>query len=56
MNKYLIQFLRNGGNIYTLQVFLGHKTLEMVKPFLANAETDITSNHEKASLVMVWKF
>jgi integrase/recombinase XerD len=55
INKYPIQFLRNGGNIYTLQALLGHTTLDMVKRFLAIAETDIASDHEKASLVMVWK-
>jgi hypothetical protein len=55
MNKYPIQFLRNGGNIYTFQALLGHTTLDMVKRYLAIAQIDIDSDHEKASPVKVWK-
>jgi hypothetical protein len=55
INKYPIQFLRNGGNIYTLQALLGHTTLDMVKQYLAIAENDLDSDHEKASPVKVWK-
>ena len=40
---------------YTFQALLGHTTLDVIKRFLAIAETDIDSDHEKASPVKVWK-
>jgi hypothetical protein len=55
INKYPIQFLRNGRNIYTLQALVGHTTLDMIKRYLAIAQTDLDSDHEKASPVKVWK-
>jgi len=55
MRNISIHLLRNGGNINTLQALLGHATLDMVKCFLAIAQTDIDSEHEKVSLAKVWK-
>jgi len=46
---YAIQFLRNGGTIYTLQQILGHTTLDMAKRYLAIAQVDIDRDHLLAS-------
>ena len=48
-------FLRNGGNVYELQMALGHTTLDMVRTYLALAETDLQRAHETASPVTRWR-
>lgn len=49
-----IQFLRNGGNIYSLQRILGHATLDMVKRYLAISQIDLDRDHAAASPVTHW--
>ncbi len=48
-HTFCIQFLRNGANLFSLQQMTGHSSLEVLRGYVALAESDLKSAHQKFS-------
>ena len=50
-HTFCIQSLRNGANLFSLQQMTGHSSLEVLRGYVALAESDLNTAHERFSPV-----
>jgi len=53
-HTFAINYLLNGGDIYSLKEILGHTTLEMVNHYLHFTSAQVTAQHRKYSPMDRW--
>lgn len=54
-HTFAIMYLRNGGDIFTLQRMLGHTSLDMVKHYLSLSDVDVDAVHQRSSPLDNWR-
>lgn len=54
-HTFAVEYLRNDGDIFTLQMILGHSSLDMVRHYLQLVKTDAKNAHRRASPADKWR-